>query len=74
MIGGWEKLHSWKLHSLYYYQDMGRKLRRMSWAVCAAGMGGNRTAYKILIREYEEERILERTRRMWKVNIKKSGL
>jgi hypothetical protein len=46
----------------------------MSWAGHVAGMGGNRNAYKILIGEPEEKRILERTRHMWKVNVKRSGL
>lgn len=43
----------------------------MSFAQHVAGMGGNINAYKILVGEPEEERILGTTRYMWKDNIKK---
>lgn len=46
----------------------------MSWAQHVAGMGGNRNAYKILVGEPEEERILGTTRHMWKDNVKERGL
>jgi hypothetical protein len=43
----------------------------MSWEKHVAGMGGNRNAYKILVGEPEEKRVLGTTRHTWKDNIKR---
>jgi hypothetical protein len=68
MIGGWRKLHTEELHSLYSSSIIRMiKSRRMKWAGHVARMEAKRNAYRIL-RKPQNER-LGRPRRRWVDNI-----
>jgi hypothetical protein len=70
--GGWRKLHTEELHSLYSSPNIIRmiKSRRMRWAGHVARMGGNRNAYSVLVGKPLGKRTLGRPRCRWVDNIK----
>jgi hypothetical protein len=72
MVGGWRKLHNEKFHNLYCSPSIIRtiKSRRMRWAGNVAGIGENRSGYRILLGETEGKRPLGRSRRRWENNSK----
>jgi hypothetical protein len=55
VIGGWRKLHNEELHNLYCSPSIIRiiKSRRMRWVGHVAGMGEERSVYKILLGKLE---------------------
>jgi hypothetical protein len=71
VIGGWRKLHTEELRSLYSSPSIIRmiKSRRMTWAGHVARMG-MRNAYRILMGKSERKKLLVRPRRKWEDNIK----
>jgi hypothetical protein len=70
--GGWRKLLSEELHSLYSSPSIIRmiKSRRMRWAGHLARMGEKRNAYRILMGKPEGKKPLGRPRRRWGGSIK----
>jgi hypothetical protein len=65
-------MHSGELHNLYSSTDIIRQIksRRMRWAGHVACMGEGRNAYRVLMREPEGKRPLEKPRHRWKDGIK----
>jgi hypothetical protein len=60
VTGGWRKLHTEELHSLYSSPSIIRmiKSRRMRWAGHVTRMGEKRNAYRILVGKPEGKRLL----------------
>jgi hypothetical protein len=69
VTGGWRKL----LHNLYSSPSIIRVIKsgRMRWAGHVARIRENRTAYRILVGQPEENSSPGRPRRRWVDNIKK---
>jgi hypothetical protein len=65
-------LHNDELHNLYYSPNIVRviKSRRMRWARHVACMGEGRNVYMVLYGKPEVKRLVGRSRRRWKYNIK----
>jgi hypothetical protein len=72
VMGGWRKLHNEELHHLYSSPSIIRiiKSRRMRWAEHVARMGEKRNVCRLLVRNPEGKRPLERPRHRWTDNIK----
>jgi len=70
----WRKLHSGRLYDLYCSPNIVRviKSRRIRWAGHVAHMDDRRGVYRVLVGKPEGKRPLERPRRRWEDNIKKS--
>jgi hypothetical protein len=66
------KLDSEERHILYSSLNVIRQMksRRMSLAEHVARMGGERKAYKVLVRKPEGRRLLGRQRRRWEEGIR----
>lgn len=71
MIGGWRKLFNLELNNLYS-PDIVRtiKSRKASWLRLVACMGGMRTACRVLVKNPEGQRTLQRSKHRWENNIK----
>jgi hypothetical protein len=62
VMGGWRKLHNEELHNLYCSPSVIRIIKsRLRWAGHVAGMGENRSAYRILVGKPEGKRPLGKT-------------
>jgi hypothetical protein len=72
VTGGWRKLHSEELHSLYSSPSIIRTIKsgRMRWVGRVTRMGAKRNAYRILVRKLEGKRLLGRPRYRWVDSIK----
>jgi hypothetical protein len=67
VTGGWRKLLNEELHNLYSSRNIiiMIKSRRMKWTGHVAGMREKRNAYRILMANPEENKLLGRPRRRW---------
>jgi S-ribosylhomocysteine lyase LuxS involved in autoinducer biosynthesis len=72
VIVEWSKLHTKKLHYLYFQSNIFRaiKSKGIGWAEHVAPMGERRGVYRILVEKPEEKRLVGRRRRGWEDNIK----
>jgi hypothetical protein len=72
VMGGWRKLHTEELHSLYSSASMIRMMKssRMRWAGNVTCMGGKWNAYRILMVKPEGKNPLGRHRCRWVGNTK----
>jgi hypothetical protein len=72
VTGEWRKLHNGELHKLRPSPDIIRQIksRGMMWGGHVARMGEGRNVYRVLVRNPEGKRPLERPRRRWEVGIK----
>jgi hypothetical protein len=72
VTGGWRKLHNEELHNLFSSTSIIRIMKSgsMRWAGHVARMGEKRNVYRLLARNPEGKRPIERARSRWIDNIK----
>jgi hypothetical protein len=72
VTGAWRKLHYAVVHNLYSSHYITRlvKSRRMSKVSHVACRGEVRNAYRILVRNQEGKKLLQRPMHRWKEHIK----
>jgi len=71
-VGNWRRLHNEELHNMYASSNIMRvtKSSRRDGAAHVARMEGVRNACNILVGKPEGKRLIRRTRRRWKDNIR----
>jgi hypothetical protein len=72
VAGEWWKLHNEELNILYSYLNIIRQIKsvRMRWVSHVARMEEKRKVYKVLVRNPEGKRPLERPSRRWEDGIR----
>jgi hypothetical protein len=63
VTGEWRKRHNEKLNDLHSSNVIWMIKSRMRWTMNVAHMGERRCAFRVLVGEPEEKRLLERPRR-----------